>query len=86
MAELEHCHWHWQARGQARALAASARAASRMIHRESGFLQEAGFKKTGLAPCPRLPAFWTWVTDPSCNIPGCGRWGQEAGSRMHLKF
>ena len=41
-------------------------------HRESGVLQEAGFKKRGLAPCPRLPAFWTWVTDPSCNIPGCG--------------
>jgi hypothetical protein len=57
-------------------------------HRESasGVLQEAGFKKRGLAPCPRLPAFWTWVTDPSCNIPGCGRRGQEAGSRMHLKF
>ncbi len=27
-------------------------------HRESGVLQEAGFRKVGLAPCFRLPAFF----------------------------
>jgi hypothetical protein len=60
------------------------RRVGRSTHRESGFLQEAGFKKTGLAPCPRLPAFWAWAYEPNCqcNIPGCGRKGQEAGSRI----
>jgi hypothetical protein len=28
------------------------------LHRESAFLQEAGFRKVGLAPCFRLPAFF----------------------------
>ena len=51
-------------------------------HRESGFLQEAGFRKVGLAPCFRLPAFFR--AEP--QHPRLRIRKQEAGGRTHLKL
>jgi hypothetical protein len=51
-----------------------------------GFCMKPGSRKRAWLPALGFLRSGTWVTDPSCNIPGCGRWGQEAGSRMHLKF
>ena len=51
-------------------------------HRESGVLQEAGFRKLGLAPCSRLPAFFR----AKPQHPRLRIWKQEAGSRTHLKL
>ncbi len=45
-------------------------------HRESGFLQEAGFRKVGLAPCFRLPAFFR--AEP--QHPRLRIWKQEKSS------
>ncbi len=52
------------------------------LHRESGVLQEAGFRKLGLAPCSRLPAFFR----AKPQHPRLRIWKQEAGSRRHLNF
>ncbi len=54
----------------------------KLTHRESGVLQEAGFRKLGLALCSRLPAFFR--AEP--QHPRLRIWKQEAGSRTHLKL